>query len=1247
MRKLLAKLTFLALFLCTVSILHAQDTSSVNGVVQDATGAIVPGVSVVLSNPSTGTRFTTQTNSLGVYRFPNVPPHEGYVLSFTMSGFASYQVKNVTLSVGTPRTQNATLQAGRNEQIEVSAASQAVTINTEDAQVGNNVQVEQLNELPVQVRDNPNALFYLQPGVAGNGSVTGARTDQTNVMVDGLDVNDFATGNFGAIVGTAPIDSLQEFKGTVGGFNPDSGPGGGGQFQLVTKSGTNSWHGDLNEYHRDRSTVANDWFNNNVGTPRVQLIRNQFGGALGGPIKRDKAFFFFDYNASRIAQSVPVERTVPIPSYVAGSVNYINNGAGCTTASRLNTTPNCISTLSPAQVAALDPLHIGDDAAVTSLYKAAYPAPNDPAFGDGVNTEGFRFNAGEPDNESTYVGRLDYNLTSKLKLYGIGEFNRRDAVQTAQQFPSSPILTAPFSDRSYRWSGSAHWEIGGNKVNEFTIGRVVANYLFPVNYNPQGNYPVSFASGTITLMSGPYKSPVNAQGREIPTNEATDEFSWVKGHHSLDFGGTFKWIHTHDFTKLDYSTITIGLGGTLQNLNTTLRPADILVSGSSARPQNTYDSAFAAVLGHIGNVAGDYVYDNTGKPLAQGTGTLREYQYYQPQLWAGDTWKVTPHLTLSFGLNWQYFSVPYEVHGLETIEDTTFDQFISKRIQQSAASASGATSLPFITYMLGGKANNARGLYNPDWKDFAPRFGFNFSPSWDPKMVFRGGAGMVYDRTIVSAVQYQQDQYSYVFLQPLVYNSNNDLSLDPRFGTAAQNAALSSAPPTPKLPYQPYIVNGNPTGLANGQAFNESIDPNLKTPYSIMPTFGIQRDFGNGFILKIDYVGRFGRRLLAQADANQVIEFKDPASGQLLSQAMAAMTLAERAGTNPHDLPAQPFIENQAGPGLAARYGTYAYKCGGKTAMLNWTSFVACEFASGLIQNGDFADYVQLLGAIGLPYNVGMGSQFSENTFYTNKGFSGYNGMLVTLTRNMRQGLRFDVNYTWSHSIDNTSLVANSPALGGYGFVCDVLRPRLCRGNSDFDVTHIITSNFIYQLPFGRGRMFGGNVPWALNEIIGGWDLSGITQWHSGYAWSTVSNAFVAGYANNAPAIFNGNTAALQRGIHKNSGGQLFLFSNPAAAVGSFSGPVGFNIGSRNILRGPMYFDQDLGLAKSFLVWPEKNMNLKFRADAFNAFNHPSFGTPGDNSSYDDITNPGSFGQLTGMAGVGPRVVQLALRLEF
>lgn len=1240
LKKIAIALTLCALAFMTPGWLQAQTTTIVTGVVTDSSGAIIPGAVVVLSNSSTGVRFQAKTDAAGSYRLTNIPPGPGYDIEFTSQGFSPYRVQDIYVNVGSSRTENAKLQPGvSTTEIQVTDTA-AVTLDTTDASVGNNFQVSKMQDLPVQDRTSPGALFTLQPGITSNGATTGARTDQNSTTIDGLDVNDFATGNFvvgtgnstnaRAITGGAPVDAIQEFRGTTAGFTAGSGSGGGGQFQLVTRSGSNQWHGNINLYHRDNSTTANDWFDANAGVRQPKLVRNQFGGSLGGPIKQDKLFFFFNFLGSRIAQQTAVVRTVPLPSFAAGNIGYVNNKPGCTDSARANTTPNCISYLSPAQVRQIDPAHIGESPQVFALFASRYPAPNDLSYGDGINSAGFRFNSPEPDDLTNYVGRIDWVFNDRIKFYGRGTVTRENQVNGAEQFPGDPPSSQAI-DRSYAYLVGMTWQISDNKINQLVYGSTVADYNFPRPSNPEGIYQLGFGNGfTPNLVDSPYSSPSNAQYRHVPISQVNDDFSWTVGRHQLQMGGYFKWIHYTGGATLGYNSYGIGLGGHVFGVPG-LEPADLLASDTA---EVNYDNAFVSSLGRIASIGSTFNFDAQGNVLPQPSTALRKYVYYQMQPYISDSWKVTPHLTVDVGLSYQYFTVPYETQGLETVQTTGFDQYFGARIAQSASGASGNNAVPFITYVLGGPKNHGPSFYASNPYNFAPHAAFSYNPGFDPATVFNGSAGIVYDRTVINAVQYQQTQYSYLFQQNFtVSNGNNS---DPT-GSVQNDPRLAAPPPavpqaTPKAPYQPWVTNGVPTGLQQG-FFNAMIDPHLKTPYSILLNFGMQHQFPGSTILKINYVGRLGRRLLAQADASQLIDFPDTTSGQTMNQAVSRVETEIRAGADPANLPAEPWFENQ----LAASYkGSYPNK----------TSAAAYPNSS-LLQKGDFADFIQAI-APNLQPNVGMAAQFGENTVYTNKGFSSYSGLLVTLQKNLSHGLQFDVNYTWSHSIDNVSLIANGVAYGGYGFICDAVHPRECRGNSDFDTAHYLTSDFTYSLPFGRGRSFGAHLPLALDELIGGWDISGIPSWHSGQAFSALSNAFVAGFSNDAPGIFNGDQNAVRRKVHKDSNGSLYVFADPAAAAGAFSGPVGLRIGSRNTLRGPQYFNMDAGLAKNFAIIPSKEVHLQFRADAFNVFNHPNFDDLdyANYSGYINITAPSNFGQLTAMNGA-PRVVQLSGRIQF
>jgi hypothetical protein len=1258
MRNILTKVFLLAGALLVSTQLHAQDTASITGVTTDATGALIPNVGVNLTNPSTGATYVGASNGEGSYTIANVRPGPGYQLTLTATGFKTKVVTDIYLNVDTTRTQNVKLDVGGSTaSVVVSASAEQVTLDTTDASVGNNFEVQFLNDLPVENRDSPAALFYQQPGVTLDGAVTGARIDQTNVTVDGLEVNDNATGAFGAIVANAPVDSVQEFRGVTAGALSSAGQGGGGQFELVTRSGTNQFHGAAVEYHRDTDLEANDWFNNNSGVPRSPLIRNQFGGNFEGPVIREKLFFFFDYNGRRDTLSNLEDRTVPIGcdasgatcpagnsalGYREGYVSYYNDEGG-------------VSTLSPMQVAALDPLGTGFNSALLTLINSRYPVANDLSgdVGDMVNTAGFRFNAPFPYVEDDYVQRVDYNLNSSMKLFGRGTFTRTTATQDAIQFPGDPP-TSLFKDQSYAWVVGHTWTIGTNKLNQFEVGETYENYQFNKTYNPQGDDQFGFNG-----LTAPYEGGNNSQDRTYPIPIVRDDFSWEKGNHSFAFGGTFKWETPNEFADENFNFPSVGITGNtyLTGLTPSLRPADIdnnIINGNST---TIYDNLFSTALGVIPVVSSNFNYNNKGATLPTASGLDLNYRYYETEIYAGDTWKLTPHFTLSYGLRYQAYTVPYETHGTEAVSNINFDSYFGARLTQSSEGMQGNDAVPLISYNYGGKANNAPGYFQPQDKLFAPRVAFAYVPGFDSKTVISAGVGIVNDHSVINALQFQQLQNSYLFealgienLYGTAGDATATLETAPRFGGIASPPAGPAAP-TITTPFQPFVYEGQPYGLQYGE-FNIIIDPKLQTPYSVQYNFGIQHEFPQGYILKATYVGRDGRRLLAEADASQLIEFPDNTGGssQTMSQAMAGMTTQLRQNISQGALGAiqslspQPWFEDML-PGFADYLnGEY-----GADYVSNSTQAVAfSEYPYP--QRGDFADTIQGLAAQGvLAPNVGMPAQFAGNTVWTNKGFSSYNALLITLHKNAGYGLQFDLNYTYSHSIDNVSFPANSIASGqGYGYICDVVRPRECRGNSDFDVTNYLNGNFIYELPFGKGKAYGATAPYWLNEIIGGWLLSGLPYWHGGNAYQASSNAYVAGFANNAPATLTGPIELMKAKLNGGDGNALYGYSNPTAALAAYTGPTGFAIGTRNNLRGPGYFDFDMGLGKTFPIYQDR-VNLKFRCDAFNVFNHPNFNPP-----LTDITEAAGvpFGTISSTAsspsgGENARVLQGSLRLEF
>jgi len=1283
MRRLLF-VSFLTLW--AFGVVRGQEFSSVKGVVVDKSNAPVAGVEVTLDNEKSGLHFKTTTNDQGEYQFLRVPPGPGYALTFVKDGFAKLEIMDVYLGVNSASTRNATLEIGEvTQSVEVRATGEQ-TLDTTDATIGNVFGTDLLHSLPIQFRDSPAALLGLQPGVvlagsndpSGNreGSVTGARADQGNITVDGIDANDQATGQAFATVGNAPVDAVQEFRGITAGITADMGRSSGAQIQLVTKSGSNDFHGNAYEYHRNTITAANSFFNNASKVPRAALIRNQFGGSLGGPIKRDKLFAFFNYEGRRDASQDNITRTVPLDHFRNGQLGYINNGNDaqghpCDASARLNNpvTAQCIS-LTPAtganSLAALDPAGTGVDAALLTFVVGRYPRANDLTGGDGINTGLLRFNAPVHLGNNTYTTRMDYNLNDKQKLFG--RFNIVRSSQTdnvnfaAVQFPGDPAPAHEITDHDYAFAIGHTWTISSQKINQATFGITASRLGFPSL--AQTTFPNSYSIGGVggvAFMSAPFSS-LQSQFRTVPVPTLRDDFTWTRGKHVWQFGGLFKPSHQTSRQINDFNFPTLGLGGLTTSLDSTssnLRPSDILQDPAAI---GEWDSTFPFILGRFAQVSTNFNYTRNGTPQNPGSGRTRNYRYFEYEFYGQDQWHMTNSLTLTYGLRWQYYSIPYETNGLQSVPTVDYTQIFPARVQAGAAGISGSNAIPVVQYVLGGKANkNGAGIYNPDYRNFSPRFSLAYNPAFregllahllgDRKTSIRLGGTIVYDRVNANTINFIQDQVSYLF------NNNVNtpfgggdpgvtLATDPRF-TALGTLPVTNVAPPITTPFTPFVDPATGYLLGNAEAqFNYAVEKNFRTPLSYVYNLGIQREIPGNLLLDINYVGRLGRRLFAQSDAAQLVDFSDPASRQGLVDAFNQLAAQVRAGTPGALITTQPWFENQMDSAIQTNFGLA--DCQQFTAVVFGANIPTCTrlvraLFSTLLRRGDLTDTLQALygffpGPFGgiIPPNVGLAGQFSVNSYITNAGSSNYDAMLVTLTKRYSSGLQFQFNYTLGHSIDNVSTVTNT-VIGG--LVCDVRNLRVCRGNSDFDVTHLINANGVYDFPFGKGRRFVSNAHGALNQIIGGWQFGTIATWHTGFAFSTSTDAFPVNFFVNSPAILTGSPSALATNIHSDQTGAIQMFANPTAAVGAYSFTNGGEVGSRNTLRGPGFWNFDTRFTKQFFL--TEAHKLTFQWDAFNAFNHTNFADPAA-----DINSPATFGQITSQANAN-RVMQFSLRYDF
>ena len=646
----------------------------------------------------------------------------------------------------------------------------------------------------------------------------------------------------------------------------------------------------------------------------------------------------------------------------------------------------------------------------------------------------------------------------------------------------------------------------------------------------------------------------------------------------------------------------------------------------------------------------------------------RDFKYNEFEFYAQDSWKVRSDLTVTYGLRYQIHSVPYEVNGFEAIPSVNENTYLSTRLAAAAQGFSGNSVVPIVSFSPGGAANNAPGYYKPDYKDFGPRLGIAYNPGFrggllgsllgDRKTTIRAGASILHDR-IAGGASFGLDQTTFVYDAQVnspfgvPFDGFDSLLGDPRFSGINSNLPPFPTAPNTKPPFAPSVdASGVPFGTANGgfPAFFQ-FDHNTKNPYAILLNFGIQRELPGNLLLEATYVNRMGRRLLAVGDAGTTTNFKDTASGQFLRPAFARLqqelpgfiAQVNAGAPNPSVAPI-PWFENQINAQIAANFGP-GVSCA-NFGVANCATLIE-NFFGQFVQRGDLSSVILFLdesaGGLLAP-NIGLPAQTSANGYIGNYAASDYNALLFTLRKEATHGLQFTFNYTYSHSIDNVSDVANNYVTytgSGAGLVCELDNLRTCRADSDFDARHTINAHYIYDLPFGHGKHFLHDAPAWSDAILGGWSTSSIVTWRTGYPFTIRTGSFPTAFTLDAPAVLL-NGAGLKPGIHTDSGGALQYFASQSTAISSVGFPFGGGTGTRNAARGPGFSSVDMGVWKSFKVPKAERQQFILRLDTFNTFNHPVFNGPSSATIFDTS----QFGIVTSTAST-PRVLQVALRYEF
>lgn len=1230
-------------------------TSGLVGTVADQQAAAIPGAMVILTSAATGAVRETVTGPAGGYQFLSLPPGM-YTLRVELEGFRTVLAEGLQLTVDTTQRLDVKMEIGGiTETVQVTA--ETTVVNTTDSSLGNVIAGTQIRELPLEGR-NVVGLLSLQPGVvyvpptgvtdARSGSVSGSRADQSNVTLDGIDVNDNQFQDAFTSVLRVTLDSVQEFRVTTSNYGADQGRSSGAQVSLVTRGGTNVYQGSAYWVHRNTATSSTPYFTklSQLGagleaTP-PKLNKHIYGGSFGGPIKRDRMFFFGNFEGLKELSESPVLRNVPSMSMRDGVLIYqcavaaLCPGGTVRGFSNTHQVPAGFYGLTPAESARIDPLGVGPSRAA-SQYWSQFPVPNDPGR-DGRNIMGYRFNSPIENLFRTYIGRVDYRMTSNQSLFGRFNF-QDDEVASASQFPGGPPNTTR-TVKNWGFAVGHDWVLSRNAVNTFRYGYTLIDN--DVIGQVKGNF------STFRFLDN-FQANTSSNGREVGTHNFLNDFSWVKGNHTIKAGTNVRLTRNDRYTNANswHSATTngswvAGVGRRYMPGGACPAPADCSgLPAVASGGQATYADGMIALLGVLSQTTGQYNYRIDGSVIPLGEPTTRLYAADEYEFYIQDSWKIGEKLTVSGGVRYSLFSPPYEVNGVQVAPDLSLGEWFNERERNMQAGIPSNAS-PLIRIVPSGPKNNGRGFYEWDKNNFAPRASFAWTPTL--KDVLRGGYSLVYDRIGQGLATQFDATGSFGLATSLSSTFGQPYELNPavRFtGTdTIPTATLPAAPPA-GFPATPRV---------GANQITNSLDDTIITPYSHVFNLVYGRDIGKDFGIELAYVGRRGRNQLVRRDLAMPLNLTDTRSGT--DYFTATRQLIDAARNISPGAPASAYTaigpiaywENlfpgAAGGGLTATQAMArsfnAYRPDYISALFDADLF--CEPACSIF--GPFAYFSEQYGSLAASSTIGR---------------SEYDALQMTFRKRFSQGYQFDVNYTFARAKDHGSSVEQGAAfgqggLGGYsGFIMNSWDPDLQYSYSDYDIRHQINVNGILELPFGRGKAWGSDMPGWANAVVGDWSVSGIWRMTSGLPFNVINcrSCWATNWnlQGNAELVNPGQlpeTKVVKGAI----GGQPSAFADRENALTFFRNAYPGEVGIRNLLRGDGYFNIDLSLSKSWSL--PFNHRLRFRWDTFNVTNTPRFNT-GLVTMFPDITSTfgrydGVYGTCDGAAG---RCMQFNLRYEF
>jgi hypothetical protein len=1306
-------LVLMAMLFVFVAAAFAQITTAgrMTGTVTDATGAVVPNVTVTAKNDQTQQTITVTTNNEGSWTMPSIS-NGTYTITVSGQGFKTTIIKEIKVDAGQPTTVNATLEAGGvNDQVVVTGGGEV--LQTASANISSTITGRQIQELPFSTRDAMQLVLVMPgvqtPGTSRTSSVNGLPKSSLNITIDGANVQDnFLKSTDGFFTSTQPkSDAVEEVTVSTATPGAESAGGGAVQIRFVTKRGSSEFHGGLFWQHRNDYFNSNYYFNQKAfdNLPRDRIILNQFGGNIGGPImipklftRRDKAFFFVNMEEFRLPQTFGVSRTVLTAqarqgiftySDSTGAVRNVNlyqiaaTGAGGRT---YTNTPD-------PQTA--NALNLINTAAQKGVLRDRISTNND------YNRLNLTFVDPARNIRRFPTIRLDFNVTEKHHVEVVHNyqhyFSAPDGVNSIFSiYPGTGSVlggdgsTGSIYRNNFTFAMAERWTIKSNLVNEIRLtSSGNGTSLFRREFGP-GQYKLFGGYVVGNPFTSAYQTYTSTSRRNTPVKTLNDNLFWQKGSHSINFGGSYTRIAswTQSASTQLVPSITMGIAandpintGATGIFTTTNFP------GSTPAQRTDAQNLYALLTGRI-SATGRSASFNDGK---FAYGNRNEYNHlWELGIYAQDSWKFSPNLTLTGGLRWEYAPSPINDNNVYT-----------RTTPEGVFGISGFGNF-FKPGVYEGKHTQFQLLkpgeqgYRNSYDNFAPSVGFAWSPNFDSGPLKRalGGAGQTVFRGGYS-IAFVREGFS-----PFnsMFGSNEGVSY--ATGTTAANFPTEFGAPGSRLlrdgtyPFLPLPSPVFPFTARQGASIND-FDPNLKPGYTQSWTFGIQRELTKDMALEVRYVGNHGTRLWGQYEIGEVNIFENGFLDEF-KIAMENLRIARLTNPTSNNFGNQGLPGQKAIPIISTALATTNDTTFAQTITRGEAGRLAANIAQDITRMNRLTSSAALASII-KPYTLNdpnTGAPITLSNFFvanprspanswlmSNIGDTSYHALQVELRRRLSNGLLVQGNYVWAKSMATTF---NQSAAANGTSPTTFRNLRLDKSVAPRDIRHAFKFDWIYELPVGPGKRFISGGPGFIKKTFEGWQIGGVTRIQSGAPTGINSGRLTFNNRESGVVLYNMTQKQLQEmvKIRKTSvcnasgvcqgvvywlpqnvidntlaafevgGKTLANLDRNAPYIGPPTTPG--QLGANLFVYGPWTSRWDLNLMKRTYI--TEKVNFELRAQFLNAFNQSSITIRAVGNNSDEQGIGATFGQtrnafrdftVSGTNDPGGRLIEFQLRLNF